>query len=454
MNERDFYDESENDDFFREHLNEKFEFPRKHENWRKVAAILDQKQAKKRFWKWFWLVFFLATGNVWQAYRAFTVPKGSSAQVWTQVVRDTILQHDTVYTYIYMPASKAIKSNNTSIISSKANNSIINFDYSPNYEIINTVKSFSAVKRKDTTNAVRVQNQSYFEKQYPPLNELSVSTQNPLNNNNDSVFTSSDKIINYTKDSLKHLMGDDTPKKGFITPPLERNSLKLLSIPALYAASIENSEKPAIHLRKKLPIRIQPIGIGIQQGFSKFIIMPKNIGGAHWQGLYSDLTFSKNTTIRLSMDYANLNYKISERPTLSEPLRLPAEPTSVGQDFRLKYIEGYISSVQTGIGVQYTFPNRSKWRSFLTGGYFFRTVLPNKTEFEYQHKSLDDEKSVKVFTTGLMYDHWWFAGLGSSVPIYDKWRLQMSAKYIYDNNHNNHSIHYGLIQAGLFYHFF
>jgi hypothetical protein len=133
---------------------------------------------------------------------------------------------------------------------------------------------------------------------------------------------------------------------------------------------------------------------------------------------------------------------------------LPDEPVNIGRDFNLSYIEGQVASWQTGIGIQYTLPTGSKWHPFLTSGYLFRTILPNKTEFEYKNKWTNDEKSVKVLTNGLTYDHWWFLGAGCSVPFYDTWQFQLSAKYIYDNDHGNRPIHYGLVQAGLFYRFF
>jgi hypothetical protein len=162
----------------------------------------------------------------------------------------------------------------------------------------------------------------------------------------------------------------------------------------------------------------------------------------------------KNLTFGLSIDYTQLSYKIFERPKDGEPLRLPTEPINIGTDFKLGYIEGAVNSWHTGIGLKYALPIFPQWHPFITSGYQFRTILPNKTEFEYVNERTNDEKSVKILTEGLAYDHWWFAGVGCSMPIYQTWNLHISTKYIYDNHHGNRPLHYGLIQAGLFYHFF
>jgi hypothetical protein len=181
--------------------------------------------------------------------------------------------------------------------------------------------------------------------------------------------------------------------------------------------------------------------------------MPANVNFAHWQGLYSDFTFIKNLTIGLSMDYTQLSYKIFELPADGEPFRLPTAPTNVGTDFKLDYIEGQVNAWHTGFGLKYQLPIFPKWQPFLTSGYQLRTILPNKTEFEYTNQRTNDEKSVKIKNEGFVYDHWWFAGIGCSLQVYQTWQLQMSAKYIYDNHHGNHPLHYGLLQAGLFYRF-
>ncbi len=451
MNERDFYNESADDDFFREHLAEKGEFPRKRENWLKVAAILDQKQAKKRFWKWFWLVFFLASGNVWQAYCAFTPAQVALVPSLTQVIRDTIFQHDTIYTYIYSGFLKALKLGEPLIMLSKTNNSMNHFDENQNNEIINRMKPFSKDNQGVASNSLS------FEKKTYSLQDWEINFQNAIHQNNHVGFSTNGKIINVKSDSLNTLMGAQAQKRFLETPLLENNRLKLLSITALSTElideTIENLDKPAIRLLKKLPIRIKPIGIGIQQGISKWTAMPANVNLTHWQGLYSDFTFIKNLTFGLSMDYAQLSYKIFELPADGEPFRLPTAPTNVGTDFKLDYIEGAVNAWHLGFGLKYQLSIFPKWQPFLTSGYQLRAILPNKTEFEYTNQRTEDEKSVKIMNEGRTYDHWWFAGVGCSVPIYETWQLQMSAKYIYDNHHGNRALHYGLLQAGLFYRF-
>jgi hypothetical protein len=212
--------------------------------------------------------------------------------------------------------------------------------------------------------------------------------------------------------------------------------------------------KPTISLQpiiKTSPkkIIVDHYALGIQGGFSG--ILPKVMGVdiGKWLGVAGEMAFKNGVCLSLSLDNSKQHFKTTIREALTN---LPKDPPMT-ENYKLKYVEGKMSTLQAGIGISYHFMTEKKIKPFISAGYARRWLLPQAVEFEFTNKKTGEDKSFHINDKSYHQDSWFNIGMGMETAFNTWFSIRLKTEYIIDPNHGLKPYNHVLLRGGIFYKF-
>lgn len=466
MNERDF------DKIFSDKLNDGKDFPRKKENWQKVAAQLDSdsdaapipiiSERNKGFKRGLWGLLLLALlGSMSYQYSQMGDLKTQIVAFKNApIVHDTIIQtqiihsKDTIIKIIYLkePTSQSItvKNNTPSVSTINFNeNSVSNIE--KGIETTFTTPSNSDINYKNASQNATIS--ASISSDVVPLKDTdSLNKSNDITNN----LTKTDPIntLNNPLDSLKTAF--NTGSKSPIDSSFNnQNALKLDTInqkQAVHKPPLDTLEKaleksPTI-IKPKKGFKIQDFRVGVNAGYNWLLANVDGVKPSLWLGGTAEAAFNERWRASVSTDFSNYHLELKKNEDI---LNLPETPI-IEPRFNLTKIETEYTGVAANLAVYYVLMPEKRIRPMLSIGYTLRYIDKYHTEFEFKDTQKGEELKIDLSSPSHI-DNWWLLGGGVEMNISKRLEARLKMDYHLDFNHGKERLQYLLLRGGVYYKF-